>query len=709
MRLHSAAAVLLTAAFALPLAAQDQEQRPVVRSLSFDGNRAISDAQLRTSITTSQSSAFARWPGLRGLGLGEKKLFDEVEFRRDVQRIQGLYRVSGFVEATVDTSVRRSARDVDITFRIREGQPVRVTSLSISGIEGIVSERWLLRNVPLQVGDPFSRLVLQASVDSIKSVLRNRGYPFVEVYRNFDEDRTDRTALVDLVVDPGPLVTIDSVIVVGTAEVEDAVVRRAIDAQPGQRFSEQALRRSQLDLYRTGLFNYVTVGIADSVPGFTPDSSVKILVRVTEGPFRRMRLGGGYGTIDCFRGLGSWTVNDFMGGGRSLQLSARLSQIGVGSQDAFSAGLEGSVCNRLSDEPRQRLRLNYDVRLSLREPFVLSRRASATVSLFTERHSEIEAFVREAVGGELSLTRESELGVPVTLAYSLSHGQTVADDAIYCTFFDVCREADIAVFSQRRTRSVLSLEFARDRSNALLDPTSGSRLTMELRHASSFIGSDSLNQFNKGVIEFASYHRAGRRSVFAWRLRLGAIIGPFLQLTGQEARFVPPEERFYAGGPNSVRGFGQNELGPLVRVIDTVLTTGGMIEVSDQAMPEEDSVIRTSATGGNQLVVANAELRFPVGFDNRLTGALFVDAGQVFGEGEHFDLTEVRVTPGAGLRMASPLGPVRLDIGFNPRAVRRSVLYRKEERELSIVDPAFQPERGFLGRFRIHFSVGQAF
>ena len=705
-------ALMLWAVLVVPLDAQEDSRRLVVRELSFDGNRAISDVQLRISIATSRS---ARSLVFGWFGLGEKRYFDEFEFRRDVLRIQWLYRASGFVEATVDTVVERTDSDVRIRFLIYEGEPIRVISLTVTGVEGIVSGESLARDLPLHVGDPFSRLALQESVDSIKAVLRDRGYPFAEVYRNFDEDWESHSAQVNLIVDPGPLVTVRAVEVVGADRIDESVVRRTLAVQPGQRFSARALRRSQLDLYRMDVFNYVSVRLVDTVSAFEPDSAVTVRVQVSEGPFNRVRLGAGFGTVDCFRGLGSWTVHNFLGGGRSLQLNARLSQIGVGSRDPIGAGFENNVCARLSGEPEQRLRLNYSVSLSLREPFVFSRRTSATVSLFAERHSEFQAFMRQAVGGELAVTEQTRWGVPVTLGYSLSLGRTEAEPANFCSFFDVCLLRDLERFRELRVRSVVSLELVRDRSNSLLDPTSGSRLTIELRHASAFIGSDELSQFNKGLFEFASYHRIGRRGVFAWRVRFGTIFPPASVLIGQRqsVKFVPPEERFYAGGPNSVRGFGQNELGPLVRVIDTVITTGDSIEISGVLEPEADSIIRTSATGGNDLLVANAELRFPLpGFEDRLSGALFVDAGQVFNrERGLFSLRHLRVTPGFGFRVLSPLGPVRLDVGFNPHAseIEGAPLFERSNGTLvEIVDPPV-PDRGFLGRFRVHFSIGQAF
>src|SRR5881392_3815332 len=195
---------LLVAVFAAaPLAAQQEQQR-VVRGLSFEGNHAIDDYTLSTAIGTSNSSWFARAFPIRLLGLGAKRLFNEVEFRRDVVRLILLYRQSGFMNAVVDTLVRRKPRDVYLTFRIHEGEPVRVTRLDVKGVEGILDLKDLMSDLPLQVGDPFNRFLMQASADTIVARLRNNGYPYAEVLRNFDSEAGILKAEVELDAQPGP-------------------------------------------------------------------------------------------------------------------------------------------------------------------------------------------------------------------------------------------------------------------------------------------------------------------------------------------------------------------------------------------------------------------------------------------------------------------------------------------------------------------------
>src|SRR3989442_236278 len=148
--------VAVLAAAPLPLATQ-QEQR-VVRGLSFDGNKAIDDYTLSTAIATSNSSFFASVWWLRWIGfLGEKRYFNELEFRRDVVRLLLLYRQSGYMSAVIDTLVRREGNDVFIRFRIMEGDPVRLERLEITGLDDILSVAPLKKDLPLPLGKRGAR------------------------------------------------------------------------------------------------------------------------------------------------------------------------------------------------------------------------------------------------------------------------------------------------------------------------------------------------------------------------------------------------------------------------------------------------------------------------------------------------------------------------------------------------------------------------
>ena len=236
---------------AAPAVAQEGGRRLAVRELSFDGNRAIDDFTLSISISTSQSAWFARtWP-FRILGFGEERFFNETEFRRDVLRILLLYRQSGYIDARVDTTVTRRADHVNVRFFITEGEPVRVESLTVTGMEHVIPTERLLRDLPLRVGDAFDRpRFLLLSTDSIRSMLMNRGYPYPAVYRSFTVQNLERTAQLGFIVHTGPAALVDSVEVIGPPDLDQELVRKVLRIQPGAPFSQRALYEGQQQLYR---------------------------------------------------------------------------------------------------------------------------------------------------------------------------------------------------------------------------------------------------------------------------------------------------------------------------------------------------------------------------------------------------------------------------------------------------------------------------
>jgi outer membrane protein assembly factor BamA len=671
--------------------------------VEFEGNRSIRDESLRISIATSESSWFARASAVNWIGLGEKRYLNETEFRRDALRITALYRQSGFLEAQVDTVVRRSETDVHVTFVIDEGPPVVVDSIAVRGFEAVAPAGEIADRLPLRVGEPFNRLLMLASADTIRVRLANRGYPFAEVFRNFDVDRRARSAFIDLWIDPGPPTTIGEVTIDGLDAVDESVVRRTLPLRSGRLFRLRDLYDSQSELYRTDLFSYVNVGLVDTA-GAASDSVVDVRIRLAEGPRHRVRLGGGYGTIDCFRALASYSFLNFLGGGRRLQIQGRTSRIGAGDPLAF--GFENSVCPALAKEDSTRLKLNYNLNVTVLEPYLFSNRTRGTLTFFAERYTEYRAYLREAIGGEVGIAYDVGPRLPVTLAYGLSWGSTQADPATFCALLNVCTLADTTFFQERRRRSAITLATVRERRNSVLNPTRGSWVAGEITWASPTIGSDTLVQFTKGTIEFAGYRSVTERSVLSVRLKLGTILPATLGGSGGDVEYVPTEDRFYAGGANTVRGYGQNELGPVVRVL----------QVTPIDSERADSTIRTSPTGGTDLLVMNIEFRFPLpGVSNKLSGAIFVDAGRLRDRiTDNPDAPGLRVTPGVGVRLGSPLGPIRLDVAYNPYPPDKSVLYKEvkvdeDTTELVKIDDSFAPQRDFFSRWRIHLSVGQPF
>ncbi len=670
-----------------------------VGKVAFEGNRVLDRYTLGISIATSGPRGFFL---LRWFGGGERRPFDEIEFRRDVLRIQLLYRLHGYFEARVDTVVRRTNGSVDVAFRIVEGPPVIVDSIEVLGVDSILEQGRLVRRLPLRVGRPFSRVRFEASADTIVATLRNRGYPFPEVYRNYSVERVTRLARVEFEVLPGARARVGEIVASGSSQVSTRTIRRALGFEEGDVFNQQKLVDAQLALYRTDLFRYANVAIPDRQPLVGGvDSLVRVAVQVADAPRARLRAGAGYGTYDCLRTSTAFSWVNFTGGARRLDLTTRVSKIGAA--DPLQIDLDESVCGALRDDPFSDT-LNYYADLTLTQPSLLARRVSLGFSLFAERTSEFNAYERVAAGGAVSAGIPAGR-VPVTLTYRLERSRTNAGDAIFCITFDQCEASTVAQLKAYRRQATLTLSATDARTNSPIDPTQGRILSAQLATSSPELGSEVA--YDKVLAEAAWFRPIGRRWVGALRLRAGAVRAGTVTVNDTTFRYIPPNERFYAGGPTSVRGFGRNEMGPVVYVADTVTA-------DPVAFPDSALGLRASPLGSNAIALVNLEVRAPSPvLPARLGFVLFVDAAQLWEQTTGgFVPSGVRVTPGAGMRFATPLGPMRLDIAYNRYPSQAGRLYEVRGDTLVLRPETYPgPARGtgFLDRLTWHFSVGQAF
>ena len=702
---RTAEAVLLLAALSAGSLAAQAERGPErrVAAVRFRGNQALDDYALSISIATSASNWTYGWPLLRALKIGVRRVFDEVEFRRDVLRLQLLYRQHGFFEAGIDTVVRRGDDAVRVTFRIAEGPPVVVDSISIGGLDGVVPARRLLGRIPLAAGKPFNRFLFEASADSIVLALRNLGYPFATIFRNYTVDRATRLARVEYEVVPGPHTRIGEIAIEGSRAVSRRTIGRLLAIREGDEFDQDALYESQRSLYQSDLFRFANVALAPDSVVRGADSLVVVRVQVAEGPRTRMRAGAGYATIDCFRTQATLAAQNFIGGARRLDLAARVSKIGA----AYPAdlGLRNTVCSELSGD-RFSDTLNYVAAVTLTQPALFARRNAISLTAFAERRSEFRAYERIGVGTAASVSFGVGRHLPVTFTYRLTRGRTNAESATFCTSFDQCEDSTIAQLKRTRREATLGLTVAEARTNSPIDPTDGYAYSLGALHASPVINSQIA--FDKAVAEGMVYHTVRRGWVLAARVSGGVVRVGTTVVDTSVIRFVPPEQRFYAGGPTSVRGFGRNQMGPVVYVAQDTATdtlTGRLQCIGCRASP----------LGSSAIALANLELRLPSPvWASRLRLAVFVDAGELWEQTENSGLVPggLRITPGIGLRIATPLGPMRFDVAYNDYPGQPGRLYVINGTGLDLV-PAPYPgaPRGdtFLKRLKLHFSVGQAF
>ena len=643
-----------------------------VTAVSFAGNTAFSDAVLSSGIVTTASSRLRRIIRV----LGARRCLDAVELPRDVARLRVWYRNHGFVDATVDTvvaSIRRGR--VEVRFLIAEGAPVLIDTLRIAGLDAVPERPEIIDGLPARVGGWFDRYANAATRDTITRRLRDNGYPDAETFLGFDTRRDTRRATVIFTVVPGARRTIGRVVVVHEGrdgkppQVRPSAVRRLAGLNEGDLYRERLLERAKRTLYQSEAFSQVVVEPGAPIG----DSLITVDIALREGFLRSARFGGGWGSLDCFRTTADLTEYNLFNSATRLALRSRLSKIGIGEPLGGAAGL----CPQ-AQEDIYSANLNYYVGATLSQPAVLRASFVPTLSFYSERRSEYNAFLRTTpVGGTIALTQS----VPRrsrAIGYTLEYGRTEAQPALYCAVFNACESADRNALQSNQRLAVLSASTNYENTDNPVDPHRGVAGRAEARYASRFVGSEASLEFSRLTLDGSFYTPLGRDIVFAARLRLGIVLGPSFSLN-EAAAFVPPQERLFAGGPTTVRGFRQNELGPSVYIpsgFDTVRVDGtpaGAIGPTDTVFFRADPALvsqRAVPTGGNTLLVGNAELRIASPFlTNLLTWTLFADVGELWNRGagvSGLDSRSLKWTPGAGIRLRTPIGFLRADLAYNP-------------------------------------------
>jgi outer membrane translocation and assembly module TamA len=631
----------------------------------------------------------------------------DIEVGRDAARLQIWYQRRGFreVQVTGETFLAPDST-AEVLFTVAEGRPVIADSILYVGAENVVGPN-LLADLPIEGGDRWSTLQLDATRDTLMRRLTSRGYPYADVLRQtvFPIGEPYH-AHVTFEIEPGTYARYGAITVTGIASLDEQTVLNTLTFRSGDPYRVDQLVDAQNRLFGLELVTNATI-----TPNLQndPDSLVPLQVQVVEGDPYRVRTGAGWSRSECFNAESRWTSRNFMGGGRVLQVRGRLANI-LAEPYNDRLGCQQSGEGEFSE-------LTWVAAIDFSQPWIFSTRNSFNASVFSERQSVPEVFIRNAVGIQLALVRAVGPRTPLTLSYRPELSRLQAAEVALCIGFLVCTDEDIGVLTSSQRLAPVGLNLTRDLSNSLLNPTSGYRLIVDLEHASKWTGSEF--RYDRALVEGTWYADLLGPAVLATRIR-GGWVGSGGE-PGAPTQIIPPQKRFYAGGANSVRGFGQSRLGPRVLQADTTsLKAGGcsMVQIADLTCDATGSRFQSRPTGGTRVLEGNAELRFAL--LTELEGVTFVDFGQVWARDQSVLIDELEFTPGVGVRYLSPVGPLRLDLGYN---------FRGDER-LSVVTDGLEPDpisggyrttgdlavlnQGVLysaseSRLQLHISIGQAF
>lgn len=655
----------------------DRENEREVGAVKFVGNRTFSTDELSARVLTTASSFTRRHFRV----IGARRCYPSTGLGPDVAALKQFYQNNGFYDTAVDTVVTRASNTaVDVTFRINEGAPIRLDSLRIEGLETVGDTAEILRDLQLRVGGRFGRDLLIADVDTIVKRLRNAGYPRADQFPSWTVNRREHRANVGIQVTTGPLAHFGAIDVTtvgakgGSGEIDSGVVRGLIGIRTGQLYSARAMAEGTRNLYNLGVYRHV--GLEVDTTWQHGDTVADVSVDLREDFIHQFDLNEGWATLDCFRVNSQFTNRNFLDKAQRLELTGRLSKIGFGDPTDFAA--TRALCRRhvLENDTASSV-LNYYAGATLRRPTLFGTHWVPSYSAYTQRSGEYQAYLRTTyLGGEASATRELGRRVPFRAAYSMEYGNTIAPPAILCAIFRRCSQSERQDVQATRRLAITSGSIQWIRTNDPVEPTTGFVIGGEIRGSSPYFLSDPSVSFFKITADVSWYRQITRRLVFFTRVRGGAT---------SLGNLLPPQERLYAGGANSVRGFQQNELGPIVYLWTSFDTTQFRADtdavnstVSYIAKPGATSS-RRSPGGGNSLFVVNTELRIRDPFFPQLFEYVpFIDAGQVWTREpgtRQLNTQRAEITPGLGIRVFTPVGPIQLNAGYNPGKPRPGPAY----------------------------------
>lgn len=527
----------------------------------------------------------------------------------DARSLRRVLEDAGYPEALVEPEVPEGGGLLPVVFRVRAGTRVRVKSLDVVLPAGTTTDD-VPRELRLRAGEPYRVRDLVHDRDGLLTSYRNLGYLQAVVSPEVSLNPEGNEATVILRVVPGPLTRVDRLVTSGLHDTSEDVVRRELLLAEGEPLGLQKLLESQRRLGALGLFQ--SVRLVEMDPESVDRRSV--VVATEEAPRTTIAYGVGYAERDLLRGSVEVTRRNLFGMDRSLSTFAR-------------GSFRGS-----------RLLTTY------REPYLLGRRQELLATGYREEE-ERDGFSFVRYGGLLQSVRR--LSSPWNLIVRYTYQQT-STFGVKIPLDEVDRQY------QSSTVSGPSASVINDTRDDPLEPRRGHFLGADVQFTSRLLGGDT---FVKAFVQASRYARLNTRVLVATGARLGLARTFGL---GEPLR-LPIPDRFFAGGPYSLRGFETDSAGPLEP------TTSGPL----------------APAGGNALLLGGAELRIDAG--RSFSVATFVDAGNVYRLVSDIDLGDVRYSAGFGLRYRTALGPLRIDWGYKLN------------------------RRGDESRSRFHFTVGHAF
>ena len=676
-----------------------------VDAVSVRGTHAVSSDDVDGKIATTES---ARFLGVfQGL-VFDYEIFNDAALQKDLARVERFYRARGYygAHARAGRVIDVAPRHVRVEIVVEEGAPTVNAALTCEGLDGLphdVAEAvHVAARAALPRGAAFDEDQAASCEHDALKALTERGYAYATLKRDTYLDVVNRIANTNLAIVPGPLATFGPVTIEGldpdgggprAQEIPEAPLRRTIAIHEGEPYSTARVDAATQALLDLEVFAAVTAGPDLSKP---ESGVVPVHFRVEPTKLRQLRFGGGI-ELDEIKTevhlLAGWEDHDFFGDLRDFSVD-------------FTPGVV-FYPTRISDLvapssvfPEERLRAQ------LKQPAFLEART--------------EGFVRSEVNVFPLLVETSPAPNDPVVGYLELKGAVGADRTflknLYASLSYVGQLEDPFAFKGALDPDLRSLVILYPDLVLRLDgrdnhdhPHEGFYLANDLQIAGGVFGGNANDV--KVQPEARAYVPFGKKVTLATRASVGFLfpsnygdsvenhISDAVNARNRAERVSDIEtvlfRGFFSGGPTSNRGFPLRGvaphgvvpfLNPATASQQVALSCNPPSAANGFAQPDPSTC--SIPIGGFTLWELSTELRFPI--LGPLWGAAFCDAGDVsqhpLGQTAAFRLDHVHLSCGAGARYDTPVGPIRVDIGYRVQPLQ--VLGYPDEVAAYLHDPA---------------------
>jgi outer membrane protein insertion porin family len=632
-------------------------EKPTIIKVDFQGNKEYGDSKLKEKITITPGS-----------------IADTVLIQDNAARLSKFYEEEGYWLANVVPVIKKiSENDVTLTYQIDEGPKIKIRRIIIEGNKHISSSKikgvmktstWWLFSFITSSGY-YKKDVMQKDVERIKDLYFDHGYIKAVVGEpEVTVNRKERSMTIRIRVSEGDQYRISSVDVAGNKAYSDKKIMSMITVQPGNVFDKSLVEKNIQSISSLYMDNgYALVSVTPDLVPDEKNKTVRVTLAINEGDLyrvgrieisgntktrdkvirREMRLDEG-DIFDSAKIRRSYqrinNLNYFSSveiipkprykkkvvdlGIKVKERSTDFLSVGGGysSVDKFIATADLTLGNLFGRG--QYLKIKGEIggvsslyEISFRDPWFLDKPISLSTGIYRNTRQYVE-YDQRATGVYLSLGKNFSEYWSGSIGYNFERA----------TIYNISEGVSPIILDQIGTNTTSSItpSIVRDSRDNYLDPTRGSRNALTF----TFAGLGGTNAFVKGTVDSAWYFPLGQTS-FMVRGRFGYSHGIF-------DKKLPLYERFYVGGIYTVRGLGFGDAGP-----------------KDPATGD--------AIGGTTELIFNTEYVFPILTQMRFKGVVFFDAGNSYEDFQDFGA--LRYTTGAGIRWISPMGPIRVEWGYN--------------------------------------------